>query len=274
MKRSSFEVFIRVSALLVTAGLTQSAMPVDSVPRIAMVFPQSASPMAFAETAFWRRMHELGWVEGRSVLAVKRYKDGKLDQLPLLIADALSGRVDVLITPGTQSTMAAKRATTTIPIVSIMGDPVGTGLVESLARPGGNVTGVSIQNAEEIPGKWMELLREAVPGLAVVAAIVNPDNPLAERTLGNISRSERALGLKHVVLNARRPEDYAGAIEKARHRAQVAIVTPDPLSIGHREAIAELAKKSRLPFLGWTYQFVEAGALMAYGPDERVSLVS
>jgi len=143
--------------------------------------------------------------------------------------------------------------------------------VASLARPGGNVTGVSLLNADEMPGKWVELVRETVPGLSTVAVIVNPDNPISEKMLSRISRATAALGLKQVVLNTRRAEDYASAIKEARQRAQAAIVTPDALSIHSREAIAQLAEKYRLPTLAWTKEFVTAGVLMAYGADERVT---
>ena len=268
---SSLLVWLTLLVVSAAAIMPSGAMSADRQRRIGLVFPASASASAFAEEALWERMRELGWIDGKNVVTVKRFGNARLELLPALTREVLSTRVDVLITAGTQGALAAKRATSTIPIVGLMGDPVGAGLVESLARPGGNLTGVSVQNTEGIPGKWMELIREAVPGVSTVAVIVNPENPLSERMLGQIESAAAALGMKHVVFDARRPEDYANALKGARQRAEAVIVTPDSVAVHSRQLIAREAQKYGLPVLAGNSVFVEAGSLMAYGNDERAT---
>ena len=256
MKSPSRILLTRLLALLAIAMLSVPAMPADHAMRVAVVFQGSASSVAFAETAFWTRLRELGWVEGKNVVAAKRYADGDLERLPALVADVLSSQVDVLVAAGNRGAVAAKNATKTIPIVGAMSDAVGAGLVTSLAQPGGNLTGVSISNADEIPTKLVELVHEAIPERSVFAVIVNPDNPITEKTLGHISRSAVAQGLTHIVLSARRAEDYPAAIKEARQRAQAAIITADAVSSHNRELIARLAEKHRRPTLAWASEFV------------------
>jgi putative ABC transport system substrate-binding protein len=236
-----------------------------------MVFPGSAKSTAFAETAFWGRMRELGWTQGTNITAAIRYADGQLERFPSLTAQVLAVPTDVMVAAGTQAVQTAKSATSLVPIVGVMADPVGVGLVESLARPGGNITGVSIQIAEEIPTKWVELLVEAVPGLNVIAVIVNPNSSVTRSAVAEVSRATKALGLRHVVIGAGQPGEYARAIEQARKQAQAAIVIPDGVAIHSRHLIAQLAERHRLPIMAATSEFVEAGALMAYGPNETVT---
>ena len=204
---------------------------------------------------------------GKNLLVATYFANGDINRLPTLMAEALRGNPDLIVAPGSQTALAAKRATTAVPIVSIMGDPVGMGLVASLSRPGGNLTGVSSQNVEELPGKWVELLRELQPRLSRVAMTVNPDNPVSPTMITAVTRATSAFGIKLVVLEARRHEDFARVIEQARQQTQAVIVTPDGTAFSSRQLIAAQTEKHRLPAVYSSSDFVEAGGLMSYGPD-------
>jgi putative tryptophan/tyrosine transport system substrate-binding protein len=175
----------RHCALLVLAcgllGVTASTLagePAQKVVRMGVVWPDSPSTAPPGVPAFWARLRELGWVEGQNLVVEQRSPEGHFDRLPALMVDVVGQKVDVLVTYSTPAAIAAKNATSTVPIVDVlMGDPVGTGLAASLARPGGNLTGLS-NGWADIAGKWLELLREAVPRLSTVAVIANPDGPL------------------------------------------------------------------------------------------------
>jgi len=239
--------------------------------RVGTLFPGSAASTAFAEKAFWTRMTELGWRQGDNLSAVNLHADGDPDRLLKLVGELVAARVNVMVVAGTHGAVAAKRASQTIPIVGVLADPVGSGLAQSLARPGGNLTGVSVQLSDEIPGKWLELVREAVPGLTTVAVVVNPDNPTSTKMVAQLSQAAETARIKYLVLHARRVEDYAGAFREASRRAQAVIVTTDGIAIHGRYTIAQLAAQYRVAVLAGTSQFVEAGVLMAYGPDEEVT---
>ncbi len=236
----------------------QTARAADELKRLAFVNMVASSTVLPSEAAFWTRLGELGWIEGRNIAFAKYFGDGDRDRLPTLMTEALHGRPDVIVTPGTQGALEAKRATTKIPIVGLMGDPVGTALVASLSHPGGNLTGVSVQNAEELPTKWIELLRELQPHLSRVAVIVNPENPLSAGVTAQVRRAGSALGIRVIILEAKRPEDYDRLIEQARQRAQALIVWPDSIAIHSRRLIAAQAQKHRLPTLYGQSDFVAA----------------
>jgi putative ABC transport system substrate-binding protein len=155
-------------------GAAESA---QKVVRLGFVAPESFSTPEFGVAGFWQRLRELGWIEGQNMVVERRWADGHIDRLPALMADAIGRKVDVLVTYGTPAGLAAKKATSTTPIVAtLLGDPVGFGLAESLARPGGNLTGLSVQANEDLSGKWLELLQETVPRLSTIAVIGNPDS--------------------------------------------------------------------------------------------------
>ena len=168
---------------LLSTALVLVALPAHSVElaqrvvRVGFVGAESASTSIRGFNAFWERLHELGWVEGKNLIAEVRWAEGRYERLPPLMAEVLGRKIDVLVTYSTPGAVAAKKATTTVPIVvAAMADPVGTGLVASLARPGGNLTGLSLQ-WEDLGGKWLELLHETIPRLSTVAVIANPDSP-------------------------------------------------------------------------------------------------
>jgi putative ABC transport system substrate-binding protein len=215
------------------------------------------------------RLRELGYVEGRNIVIDGRYSEGRTDRLPALAAELARLQVDLIVaSAGTPAAMAARRATSTIPIVmTIAGDPVGAELVGSLARPGGNVTGLSIV-APELIGKQMQLLKEAVPTLSRVAVLSNPANTVHASALKEAEVAAPTLQLQLHILGARAPSELAGAISAATKAAAGAlIVVGDGMFFGQQGRIAELSIKSRLPTMFLEREHAVAGGLLAYGPS-------
>jgi putative tryptophan/tyrosine transport system substrate-binding protein len=219
------------------------------------------------EPGFWNRMRELGWVKGQNLIVDERWADGRYDRLPALMAEVVGRRVDVLVTSTTVAAIAAKNATSTIPIVdALMGDPVGTGLVVSLARPGGNLTGLSMGWTQGMAGKWLELLQETVPRLSTVAVIADPDRPMSREQTKRLEAVAPARALKIRVIAVRRPEALDGAFEQAQRTAQAVLVLADQNMLDQQH-VAALAAQHRLPDMHVLREFVDAGGLMAYAPD-------
>jgi ABC-type uncharacterized transport system substrate-binding protein len=213
--------------------------------------------------AFVQRLHELGWIEGRTVAIEYRWAEGRSERFAEIAAEFIRLKVDVIVTYATPPAIAAKEATAVIPIVcAVMGDPVGAGLVASLPRPGGNITGLSNQSAD-LAGKRVEHLREVVPGLRRLAVLANVSNPVSGVEMGEV----QAVGLDVVTLKIRRGEDIAPAFETLKGRAQALYVAGDPLMITNRVRINTLALGARLPTTYNQREFVEAGGLMSYGPN-------
>jgi putative ABC transport system substrate-binding protein len=191
-------------------------------------------------------LHDLGWIEGKNLTFEGRYAEDDLDQLPVLAAELVSLDVDVIVTVGTLAPLAAKRATSTIPIVmAAAGDPVGSGLVASLARPGGNVTGLSGMEPD-LGGKRLELLKEVVPGISRVAILWNAANPYSALAFKETAAAARILRIEIQSLEVRAPVDFDGAFEAAT-AIDALIAVEDPLTIDHRVKIAEFAIRKRLP---------------------------
>ena len=218
--------------------------------------------------AFRQGLRDLGWIEGKNIAVEYRFAEGKNDRLPALAADLVRLKVDVIVTAVNTDTLAARNATKTIPIVmASAGDPVGFGLVDSLAHPGGNVTGLS-QIAPELSGKRLELLKEIVPNLSRVAALWNPKGTTSPITWKESQSPAHELGLRLQSIEVVRPEDFNNAIEEAKKgRAGALAILPDPLFAGNLPRLAELASKNRLPSVFHLVEFVDAGGLLAYGPD-------
>ena len=217
--------------------------------------------------AFLQRLHELGWIEGRTVAIEYRWAEGRSERFAEIAAEFVRLKVDVIVTYATPPAIAAKKATAVIPIVSaVMGDPVGAGLVASLARPDGNVTGLSNQSAD-LAGKRVELLREVVHGLRRLAVLANVSNPVSGVEIGEVQAAAKALGLDVVTLEIRRAEDIAPAFETLKGRAQALYVAGDPLMITNRVRINTLALGARLAATYNQREYVEAGGLMSYGPN-------
>jgi putative ABC transport system substrate-binding protein len=217
---------------------------------------------------FVQRLHELGWTEARTVAIQYRWTEGRNERAAEIAAEFVRLKVDVIVTYSTPPTLAAKQATSAIPIVfAAAGDPVGAGLVANLARPGGNVTGLSLL-ATDLGGKRIELLREVVPGLRRLAILGNVGNPLVVLEIGEVQAAARKLGLDFVTSSEiRKAEDIMPSLEAFRGRADALFVVLDPLISNNRLPIATFALGARLPTMHGLRELVEAGGLMSYGAN-------
>jgi putative ABC transport system substrate-binding protein len=215
--------------------------------------------------AFVQRLRELGWVEGRNIAIEVRWADGHSERFAEIAAELVRLKVDVILTHTTPPTLAAKQATSTIPIVfATAGDPIGAGIVTSLARPGGNITGLSSQ-ATDLVGKRLELLREMVPEFRRLAIFANADSAFSVLELNEVQSTARTLGLEVVALDIRRTQDIGPAFEVLKGRAEALYVVPDPVTSGNRIGINILAAAARLPTMHTVREYVEAGGLVSYG---------
>jgi putative ABC transport system substrate-binding protein len=220
--------------------------------------------------AFIQGLRELGYVEGQNITIVHRSSEGRYQRLPDLAAELVRLKVDVIVAPASQNVRAAKQATQTIPIVMTgAGDPVAAGLVASLARPGGNVTGLSMV-APDIVGKQLALLREAVPRVSRVAVLANPTNEMYTRWLNEAKAAARSLGLQLQIFEARTPDDFSKIpAAMSRDRAEALLVSTDGMFLLHPKRVVDLAAKHRLPAMYGVREFVDAGGLMFYGPSMK-----
>jgi putative tryptophan/tyrosine transport system substrate-binding protein len=211
---------------------------------------------------------ELGLIEGKNLAFEGRYAENDLDRLPALAAELVSLEVDLIIAVGTLAPLAAKRATVTIPIVmAAAGDPVGSGLIASLARPGGNVTGTSLM-APDLGGKRLELVKELLPEISRVAVLWNAANPYSALVFKATVGAAWTLAIQVQSLEVRGPADFDGAFEAATGQHIGALITvEDPLTNDHRHKIAEFAAGKRLPMIAGLRMFADAGGLMSYGAD-------
>jgi putative tryptophan/tyrosine transport system substrate-binding protein len=248
--------------------LAASAQQPGRLPTIGFLGESTPSGQREWVAAFEQRLRELGWIRGRDVAIEYRWAEGRNERFADIVADVIRLKVDVIVTQGTPSVLAAKEATSIIPIVfSIAGNPVANGLVASLNRPGGNVTGLTNQTAD-LAGKRLELLREVVPSLRRLAIMANVDNPSVMLDVGEVRAAARALGLEVATLEIRRAEDIASAIDASiQGRAEALYVAGDPLVTTNRNRLSILAVGARLPTIHGNRENVEAGGLMSYGPN-------
>jgi ABC-type uncharacterized transport system substrate-binding protein len=217
--------------------------------------------------AFVQRLRELGWIEGRTIAIEVRWAEARQERFAEIAAEFVRLKVDVIVTAGTAAVVRAKQATATIPIVfAVAGDPIGTGVVASLARPGGNVTGLSLQTTDLV-GKRLELLRETLPGLGRLAIMANVDSPLAALELREVQATARTLGLDVATSEIRRAADITPAFDALKGRADALYVVADPLVTTNRTRINILALGARLPTMHGQRGNVEAGGLMSYGAN-------
>jgi len=217
--------------------------------------------------AFVERLRELGWIEGRTIAIEYRWAEGSIDRAAELAAEFVRLKVDVIVTSGTPQVLAAKQATSVIPIVfAAVGDPVGAGVVATLARPDGNATGLSLQQTETA-GKRLELLREVIPGLRRLAIMANSDNLSAVLEVREAQAAARALGLDVVTSEIQRREDIAPAFEALKGRVDALYVAADPLLNTNRMRVAILAVGARLPTMYSIREPIETGGLIYYGPN-------
>jgi putative tryptophan/tyrosine transport system substrate-binding protein len=252
---------------LLTAPLTSQAQHAAHVPRLGLLMPGSTSGYAPRIEAFRHGLRDLGYVEGRDITLEYRFADGQADRLPALVAELVRLPVDVLVVDGTTAIRRAQHATTTIPIVmAVSGDPVGEGLVASLARPGGNITGLS-SRAPEVSGKRLEFLQEAVPHLSRVAALWHRDAPVGPY-LKETQAAAQALGLQLHALEVGSPDALAQAfVAMTRAHADALVVLPSAQIGSHQRVVAELAMTHQLPTMFGGRGDAEAGGLMSYGPN-------
>jgi ABC-type uncharacterized transport system substrate-binding protein len=216
--------------------------------------------------AFVQRLRELGWVEGRNVAIEIRWGEGRSERFAEIAAEFVRLKVDAILTHNTPPVLAAKQATSSIPIVfATAGDPVGTGVVASLARPGGNVTGLS-SGATDVVGKRLELLREIVPGLRRLAILAS-DSPYSVLDIGEAQRAARTVALEVATFEIRRTEDIAPTFETLKGGADALYVISDPVTVSNRVRINTLALGARLPTMHSVREPVEAGGLMSYGAN-------
>jgi putative tryptophan/tyrosine transport system substrate-binding protein len=265
IRRREFVILLGGSAAAawpLAARAQQAAMPV-----IGFLGPTTASFDARRLTAFVERLRQLGWIEGRNVTIEYRWAEGRADRASEIAAEFVRSKVDVIVTGGTANVVAAMQATSVIPIVIIgAGDPVGMGLVASLARPGGNVTGLSIQSSD-LAGKQVELLREVVPSLRRLAILANAGSLISLQHMREAQAAASALGIKVVTLEVRRAEDIAPVFQSLKGAADALLVTADPLLGANRIRINILALSARLPTIQFSREYLETGGFMFFGPN-------
>jgi putative tryptophan/tyrosine transport system substrate-binding protein len=265
VKRRSFITLLggAAAAWPVAARAQQPA----KIPTIGFLGAGTSSSYGPWVAAFDKRLRELGWIEGRNVAMEHRWAEGRHERYTEIATEFARLKIDVIVTAGTAPVIAAKQATSVIPIVfATAGDPVGTGLVASLARPGGNVTGLSNQ-LPDAAGKRLEFLREIVPNLRRLAILTNIGSPIGVVETEQLQAAARAVGLEILPLEIRRAEDIAPRFEGLEGRADALYVVSEPLMSSNRVRINTLALGARLPTLHGLREYVEAGGLMSYGPN-------
>jgi len=246
------------------AARAQQAAKLPIIGFLGAATPSTTTPWI---AAFVQRLREFGWVEGRNIVIEYRWAEGRTKRFAEIAAEFVRIKVDVIVTHSTAPVVAAKQATADIPIVfAAVSDPVGTGLVASLARPGGNVTGLANQLSDTV-GKKLEVLREVVPDLRRLAIIANVGNPAAVLEMGEAQAAARKLGLEVTTPEIRRAEDIAPAFDALKDRADALYICPDPLMNTNRTRINILAVGARLPTVHGVREYVEAGGLMSYGAN-------
>ena len=250
-------------------GCEMPGQPASKVPRIGFLAVGSRDGRAFMIEGFLKGLREHGYVEGQNIVIEYRFSEDRDDRLPALAGELVALKVRLILASGTPASFAAKQATSTIPIVmgGLVADPVETGLVASLAHPGGNITGMSMMTAR-LGGKRLELLKRTVPDLTRVAVFWNPPNPAYAPILKELEAAAPTLGVKLQRLEVRVPGDFEGAFEAAiRQRAGALIAPGDPLVSNRPRMVADLALKYRLPTIMDNKEFAEAGGLLSLGPD-------
>jgi putative ABC transport system substrate-binding protein len=263
MKAIVFTVLLVLSYTVILA--VEAQLPAK-IPRIGVLSPAPPGPRSDLD-AFRQGLRELGYVEGQNILLEYRYAHWQLDRLPALAVELVQLNPDVIFTFTTAGVLAAKQATTTVPIVVVAGGFVEQGVVTSLERPGGNITGMTLFTAE-MYGKQLELLKEAAPHITRVALLLNPATPGADRYPASLAAEARALGVQLHRIEVRAPSEFEAAFAAiAEGRADALLVPSDVMFGAHRQRIVELAATHRLPSISRSSGFAEAGGLMQYGED-------
>jgi putative ABC transport system substrate-binding protein len=261
-------------AVVVVLGLTLSLRSLEAqeggkVYRIGWLGMASGVPVERMVKAFEQSLRERGWASGKNVVVEYRSAEGKYERLPHLATDLVRLEPQVIVAAVTPAVRAARGATGTIPIVMVtVGDPVGDGLITSLARPGGNITGLTLTATAEIWAKQLQLLSEAVPHAKRIALLWNPANPAAPRAVKAVADATPSLGVELQIIGVRAPEEFEPAFRAMREaRPHALLVLTDAMFFAHRARLADLAVVHRLPTILATKEYVEAGGLMSYGAD-------
>jgi ABC-type uncharacterized transport system substrate-binding protein len=251
---------VAIGVTFTMCGAVAQAQQAKKVPRLGFLVPGTQAAFATRIKALQQGLREFGYIEGQNIIIEYRYAERGFEQLPELAAELVQLNVDIIATAGV-GTRAAKKATSTIPVVfAAATDPVGTGLVDSLARPGGNITGVT-NLSEDLDGKRLELLKETIPKLSRLAHLWNPNSPKSEA-----QSAAQGLGLKRQTLEVRSSNEFDSAFQTIlRERAEALIISPSPFFITFETRIVDFAAKNRLPSINQSSSYVEAGGLMSYG---------
>jgi len=267
MKRRSATRALLFGALAFGAvPLVARAQQAGKVYRLGYLSTPTRESVARTVDAFLRKLRELGWVDGQNLVIEYRWAEGNVERLPELAADLVRRKVDVIVAPAGSAALAAKAATSSIPIVMIFpSDPVETGLVASLNRPGGNITGTTLTAGPEIFGKQLQILKEAIPRVSRVAVLSNPADPSFALQMREVEATARSLRIHLQNVEAKGPEEFESAFAAmARERADALLVGATSTFLAQRTTLAELALKARLPTMLSFRESVEAGGLMAY----------
>ena len=263
-------VVLLLSLVHSSLGLAQAQQPnkVASVGFLSLGFPPLSTPHQRMHEAFYQGLREVGYTDGKNLIIEFRSANGNYKRFPRLAAELVSSKVDLIVAPTTPALRAAKQATTKIPIVMLSADdPVTEGIVDSLARPGGNITGLSLQTSEGFAGKYLELLREAVPKVSRVAILGRPS---ARSPVQAMEQAARSLDVRVQLIEVDQPGQLEGAFAAmTAQNVGALVVTPSPFNVTHRDRIVSLAAKHRLPAMYGLTAFVDAGGLMAYGASLR-----
>ena len=260
--------FLLAAGALLAAPLAAEAQQAAKVPRIGFLGNSTAALEANLVGPFRDGLRDLGYVEGRNILIEHRWAEGKYEHFPALIDELIALKVDVIVTAGTPASLAVKKATTSIPLVMVaVGDPVGSGLVASLARPGGNLTGL-VSIAPDLEGKRLELLTKVVPKLSHVAFLLNPANAFHMTSEKQARAAARVLHLEVDFVEVRAESEFDRAFQTiTSHRADALVMLADRLFLHHRARIVDFVARNHLPTVYAYTELVEAGGLMSFGPS-------
>jgi ABC-type uncharacterized transport system substrate-binding protein len=258
--------FISLLGVAVASSRAARAQQQAAMPVVGFLAANTSATTAHLVTGFVKRLQEHGWIEGSSIAIEYRWAEGHENHLSAFAAEFVRRNVAVVVAQGTSAAVAIRQVTSTIPIVFIAADPLGSGLIANLARPGGNVTGLSMQSSDSA-SKRLELLREVVPSLRRVAVMANGRNPAIVAELAEVQAAAGTLGLEIASLDVREAGDIAAAFEALKGRTDALYVAPDVLLMANRTRVNILALRAQTPTIYNFREFVEAGGLMSYGPN-------
>jgi putative ABC transport system substrate-binding protein len=261
----------RLTLLVMLLALCSSALAQQpsKIFRIGFISPASSKTAGPNLEALRQGLQQLGYFEGKNITLEARWAEGSAERLPHLLAELIRLKVDVIVIGGAAGALAARNSGTSVPVVfAAVTDPLGHGIVESLARPAGNITGVALAVGEGFSGKWVELLKETVPRLSSVAVLRNPAHPVAQVFLRETQAAGLAHGIKFEFFEVRDANELSNALLRIEKTAVAALMlTPDPLFSARRSLIVDFINRRRLPSMFYSREFVDAGGLMSYGPS-------